>query len=58
MTTTESGQIRDEADLRQRIADPLSAVRARDLDRLLDPFTADADEFDVKPSFRANAVAA
>jgi hypothetical protein len=58
MTTTESGQVRDEVELRQRIADPLSAVSARDLDRLLDPFAADVDEFDVKPSFRTNGVAA
>jgi len=58
MTTTESGQVRDEAELRQRIVDQLSAVYARDLDRLMDPFGADAVEFDANPSFRAGGVAA
>jgi hypothetical protein len=58
MTTTESGQVRDEAQLRQRIADQLSAVCAKDLDRLMDPFAADVAEFDVKPSFRTDGVAA
>jgi hypothetical protein len=58
MITTESGQVRDEADRRHRCADPLSAISARDWDRLMDPFAADGDDVAAEASLRANGIAA
>jgi ketosteroid isomerase-like protein len=51
MTTPESPQTRDEAQLRKLIADQMSAIGAKDLDRLMNHYAADVVVFDVKPPF-------
>ena len=50
MTTTV--QTRDEAQIRQLIADEQTAMRDRDADRLLARFAADAVKFDLAPPLR------
>jgi ketosteroid isomerase-like protein len=52
MTTTESVQARDEAQLRQLIADQMSAICAKDVGRLVSLYAADAVVFDAKPPFQ------
>jgi ketosteroid isomerase-like protein len=54
MTTTESPQARDEAQLRQFIANQISAICAKDLDRLMSHYETEAVIFDVKPPLRTN----
>ncbi len=49
MTTTESAQARDEAQLRQFIADQMSAICAKDLGRLMNHYAANVVVFDSKP---------
>jgi ketosteroid isomerase-like protein len=58
MTTTESPQTRDEARLRQLIADQTSSIGAKDLDRLLNHYAADVVVFDVKPPFQTTGAKA
>jgi ketosteroid isomerase-like protein len=58
MTTTESAQVHDEAQLRQLIADQLSAIGAKDLDRLMHHYAADVVVFDVKPPFQTTGAEA
>jgi len=52
MTTPESAHAGDEAQLRQLIADQLSAIGAKDLDRLMTHYAAEVVVFDVKPPFQ------
>ena len=52
MTTTGSTHARDAAQLRQLIDDQMSAICARDLDRIMNPYAADVVVFDVKPPFQ------
>jgi ketosteroid isomerase-like protein len=52
ITTTESAQARDEAQLRQLIADQMNAICAKDLDRLMNHYAADVVVFDAKPPFQ------
>lgn len=52
MTTLENGQAREELQLRQLIADQMSAICAKDLDRLMENYAADVVVFDVKPPFQ------
>ena len=52
MTTTRSPQACDEAQLRQLIADQLSAICVKDPDRLMHHYAADVIVFDVKPPFQ------
>ncbi len=52
MTTTASAQVCDEAQLRQLIADQMSAICAKDLDRLMNHYAADVVVFDAKPPFQ------
>jgi ketosteroid isomerase-like protein len=54
MTTPESAHARDEAQLRHLIADQMSAIGAKDLDRLMTHYAAGAVVFDVKPPFQTN----
>jgi ketosteroid isomerase-like protein len=49
MATPESAQAGDDAQLRQLIADQMSAIGAKDLDRLMNPHAADVVVFDAKP---------
>lgn len=58
MTTTESAQAHDEAQLRQLIADQMSAICAKDLDRLMNYYAADVVVFDVKPQVSFGRLAA
>ena len=58
MTTTESAPARDEAQLRQLIADQMSAICAKDLDRLMNHYAADVVVFDAKPPFQTQGAAA
>lgn len=51
-TATESGQARDEAQLRRLIADQMSAICSKDLDRLMNLYAADAVVCDSKPPFQ------
>ena len=52
MTTSESAQARDEAQLRQLIADQMSAICAKDVDRIMAHYAADVIFFDCKPPFQ------
>lgn len=52
MTTTESTQTHDEAQLRQLIADQMSAICAKDLDRLMHHYASDVVVFDAIPPFQ------
>lgn len=52
MTKTESAQARDEAQLRQLIADQMSAICAKDVDRIMNHYAAETIVFDVKPPFQ------
>jgi hypothetical protein len=52
MTTTGSTQARDAAQLRQLIDDQMSAICAKGLDRIMNPYAADVVVFDVKPPFQ------
>jgi ketosteroid isomerase-like protein len=52
MTTTESAHARDEAQLRQLIADQMRAICANDLDRLMHPYAAEVVVFDAQPPFQ------
>jgi len=52
MTTTESLQARDETQLRQLIADQMSAICAKDVDRIMAHYAADVIFFDCKPPFQ------
>jgi len=58
MTTPESAQARDEAQLRQLITDQMSAIGAKDLDRLMNHYAADVVIFDVKPPFQTTGAEA
>ena len=58
MMATETAQSRDEAQLRQLIAEQTSAICAKDLDRLMTHYAADAVVFDVKPPHRLPGPAA
>jgi ketosteroid isomerase-like protein len=58
MTTPESGQARDEAQLRHLIADQMSAIGAKNLDRLMHHYAADVVVFDVKPPFQTTGAEA
>lgn len=49
MTATESAQARGETRLQQLIADQMSAICAKDLDRLMSHYAVDVVVFDVKP---------
>jgi ketosteroid isomerase-like protein len=51
-TTPESAQARDDAQLRHRIADQMSTIGAKDLDRLMTHYTAEVVVFDVKLPFQ------
>src|SRR5262245_6566314 len=58
MTTTEATLSRDETQIRTLVADQLDAIRAKDLDRLMAFYAADAVLFDVKPPFQTDGAAA
>jgi ketosteroid isomerase-like protein len=58
MTTTQTAPARDEAQIRQLIADQMSALGAKDLDRLMSHYAADVVIFDVKPPFQTKGAAA
>jgi ketosteroid isomerase-like protein len=51
--TPESSQGRDEAQLRQLIADQMSAIRAKDVGRLMNLYALDAAVLAAKPPFQA-----
>jgi uncharacterized protein (TIGR02246 family) len=52
MMTTETTKTNDEAQIRQIIADTESAICAKDIDRIMAHYAADAILFDVKPPFQ------
>jgi uncharacterized protein (TIGR02246 family) len=52
MTTIESLQTRDETQFRQLIANQMSAVCAKDVERVMSHYAADVVAFDVKPPFQ------
>jgi ketosteroid isomerase-like protein len=58
MTTPESAHAHDEAQLRHRIADQLSAIGAKDRDRRMHPYAAEVVIFDVKPPFQTTGAEA
>ena len=58
MTTPASAQARDEAQLRQLITDQMSAIGAKDLDRLMTHYAAEVVIFDVKPPFQTTGAEA
>jgi ketosteroid isomerase-like protein len=58
MTTPESSQARDEAQLRHLIADQMSAIGAKDLVRLMTHYAVDVVVFDVKPPFQTTGAEA
>jgi uncharacterized protein (TIGR02246 family) len=47
--TPEPTKAHDEAQLEQLIAEQMSAIRAKDLDRIMDSYSPDVVVFDVKP---------
>jgi uncharacterized protein (TIGR02246 family) len=51
MTTTNS-KIQDEAQIRQLIANQVSAICAKDIDRIMAHYAQDVTIFDVKPPFQ------
>jgi ketosteroid isomerase-like protein len=58
MTTIESPQTRNKAQLRQLIDDQMSAICAKDMDRIMDHYAADVAAFDVKPPFQTQGAEA
>ena len=52
MPTTESSHASNEAELRRLIADQMSAISARDVDRIMSFYAAEVVVFDVKPPFQ------
>jgi ketosteroid isomerase-like protein len=50
--TTETTKTQAEAEIRQLIADQLSAICAKDVDRIMSHYATDAIAFDVKPPFQ------
>ena len=52
MTATDSTRTRDEAQLRELIADQSEAICAKDVDRIMSLYAAAVVAFDVKPPFR------
>jgi ketosteroid isomerase-like protein len=58
MTTPESAHAGDEAQLRHLIADQMSAIGAKDLDRLMHPYAAAVVVFDAKPPFQTTGAEA
>ncbi|QEL14368.1 YybH family protein [Limnoglobus roseus] len=56
--TVESALTRDEAQIHRLLADQMSAICAKDLDRIMSFYAADAVTFDIKPPFQLKGNAA
>ncbi|MEZ6197879.1 MAG: nuclear transport factor 2 family protein [Planctomycetota bacterium] len=58
MPYVDPARVHEEAEISQLIADQMSAIGAKDIDRIMAPYLEDVVVFDVKPPFRLRGAAA